>query len=176
MEPLSPAYQIFPQLLLGEVRRRLLDESIPRLQQCLELLPEDAIWHRPNAHSNAVGNLVLHLIGNARQWILAGLMGAADVRQRQWEFDTRESLPRAELQARLAALQQDLDVALRRVSPPQLLAEHSVQGFTENGIGILIHVVEHFSYHVGQVTYFTKAHLDVDTGYYAGENLDITGK
>ncbi|RMG61781.1 MAG: DUF1572 domain-containing protein [Bacteroidetes bacterium] len=176
MEPVSPVQQIFPRLLLGEVRRRLLDESIPRLQKCLDLLPEEAIWHRPNAQSNAVGNLVLHLIGNVRQWILAGLLGETDTRQRQQEFDARGGWSRAELKAQLASLAQDLDEALDQIPAGALVREYAVQGFTESGIGILMHVVEHFSYHVGQVTYFTKAHLDVDTGYYAGENLDHTGK
>ncbi len=56
-----------------------------------------------------------------------------------------------------------------------LVQRYRVQGFEESGAGILIHVVEHFSYHVGQVTYFVKAYKDVDTGYYAGQNLDMRG-
>lgn len=67
--------QQFCDALLAETRRRLFGESFPRLKKCLEQLSEEEIWHRPNPHSNSVGNLVLHLCGNARQWIASGLGG-----------------------------------------------------------------------------------------------------
>jgi len=85
--------EIFDQIK-SEVRRRLIDESMPRLKSCLEKLSEEDIWWRPNDNSNSVGNLILHLCGNIRQWMLAALGGSVDNRVRQKEFDEREPLPK----------------------------------------------------------------------------------
>lgn len=162
-------------ILLAEVRRRLFEESIPRLEKCLGLLTEAEIWYRPNARSNAVGNLVLHLCGNSRQWIISTLGREPDRRERQAEFDEQGPLPAGQLLEMLRTLRQDLERVLDQISPAMLVQRYQVQGFEESGAGILIHVVEHFSYHVGQVTYFVKAYKGVDTGYYAGQNLDMRG-
>lgn len=162
----------FCRELLAQVRRRLLAESIPRLKKCLHELSEEEIWRRPNEHSNSVGNLVLHLCGNARQWILSGLGKAPDVRRRQAEFDERGPIPRATLLTQLEDLAAALDTALDTITPEDLLTWHDVQVYRESGLSILIHVVEHFSYHVGQVTYVVKAWKDLDTGYYQGIDLE----
>lgn len=171
MEDKSGMGAFFP-LFMAEVRRRLLDESLPRLRKCLHLLPEDAVWIRPNERANSVGNLVLHLCGNARQWLGAGLAGRPDERNRDAEFQERGPLPKAQLLELIDETEKMIQAVLDELQPEQLTAVHAVQVFEETGIAILVHVVEHFSYHVGQVTYFTKAHLDVDTGYYEGLNLN----
>jgi len=158
-------------LLLEETRRRLFDESIPRLLRCLDMLSEEQLWWRPNERSNSAGNLVLHLEGNARQWILSGLLGAPDTRQRQAEFEARARFSREELKTRLNQLQQDLDAALRKVEPADIAAVRDVQIYRESGMSILIHVIEHFAYHTGQVAYLTKWLTDEDTGFYAGQQL-----
>jgi uncharacterized damage-inducible protein DinB len=177
--PNSPTADLAIQihhLLLAEVRRRLFEESVPRLKKCLSLLTEAEVWHRPNAHSNSVGNLVLHLCGNARQWILHGLGGAPDHRLRQAEFDEQGPLPTAHLVALLDQLCQEITLVLAGLSPQSLVEPRRVQGFDETTVSVLVHVVEHFSYHTGQVSYYTKAFKDLDLGYYAGQALDTTGQ
>src|SRR6266536_5031855 len=77
------------------------DEYLPRIVRCLQLLSKREIWWRPNASSNAAGNIVLHLCGNIRQWIIAGLSGAADNRERDKEFAERGPVSRRALIARL---------------------------------------------------------------------------
>ena len=72
--------------LIKEVRRRLIEESAPRIEKCLNRLTDDQIWWRPNSESNSIGNLVLHLSGNVRQWIIAGVGGQPDTRTRNEEF------------------------------------------------------------------------------------------
>ena len=89
--------QLFRDAIIEETRRRLFSESVPRLKKCVELLSEAEIWHRPNSHSNSVGNLVLHLCGNVRQWILSGLGREKDSRERQKEFDEKGPVPKAQL-------------------------------------------------------------------------------
>ncbi len=164
---------LFQETLLAEIRRRLFEENVPRLKKCLDQLTDEEIWQRPNEHSNSMGNLVLHLCGNVRQWILAGLDGQADSRKRQEEFDEKGPVDRKLMLANLDALMQEVEAALNRLTPEKLLEKHSVQVYEETGISILVHVVEHFSYHVGQMTYYVKAIKDMDMGYYAGINLEV---
>jgi len=166
---------LIQEALLQEVRRRLFDENVPRLKKCLSQLTDEEVWQRPNAHSNSMGNLVLHLTGNVRQWILAGLDEQEDIRQRQKEFDEQGPVDRKQMLADLEAVMTEVDEVLNRLTPEKLLEQFDVQGFEETGIGILIHVVEHFSYHVGQMTYYVKALKDMDMGYYDGLDLEAKG-
>src|SRR4029077_18476942 len=90
-----------PQLIIAEARRLLSQEYLPKIERCLERLNDEQVWWRPNPASNSIGNLLLHISGNARQWIVCGLGTATDQRQRQTEFDQREGLPLEELLAKL---------------------------------------------------------------------------
>lgn len=166
----------FRALLIAEVNRRLFEESVPRLKKCLDELNDKEIWYRPNDNSNSVGNLVLHLCGNVRQWVLSGLANQEDVRQRQIEFDEKGPIPVPELKDKVDKLEEDVRAFLSTLSAEKILAPCTVQGFDETGLSVLIHVVEHFSYHVGQMTYFVKWRKDMDMEYYGALDLDITGK
>ncbi len=86
-----------PLAFIQEARRLLVEEYLPKIERCVERLTDEQIWWRPNEDSNSVGNLLLHLSGNARQWIVCGLGGDSDRRQRQTEFDERSVIPRADL-------------------------------------------------------------------------------
>lgn len=165
--------EIYKDLLVAEVRRRLFEENIPKLKKCLGELTEEEIWYRPNENSNSVGNLILHLCGNMRQWLIAGLGGQSDTRQRQREFDERGPLPVSQLITLLDQLQADGAKTLDNITLEQILAPLTVQGFRETGLSVLIHVVEHFSYHVGQIVYFVKMLKDRDMGFYRGQDLDV---
>jgi uncharacterized damage-inducible protein DinB len=160
--------------LIKEVRRRLIDESVFRLKKCLGMLTESEIWFRPNEHTVSIGNLVLHLCGNLRQWVLSGLAHQPDNRVRRLEFEERGPLPTTDLMERLDAVIREVDHFLPSVTPAMLVQYHRVQGFEESGMAILIHVTEHFSYHVGQITYAVKSRKNIDTGYYDGVDLNKT--
>ena len=164
----------FYRIFIEQAICRLYKESLPRLLKCVQEVSDDRLWYRPNDNSNSIGNLVLHLTGNVDQWINTGLGGDTDKRVRQTEFDARGSIERGEMLARLDAVMKRAEEVLKGLEPEKLLMVHDVQGYTETGISIIMHVVEHFSYHVGQTTYIVKSTKDIDTGYYSGENLDIT--
>ncbi len=168
----QPSAADFGRALIAESKRRLFKDSMPRIRKCLAELSEEEIWHRPNAEVVSVGNLVLHLCGNVRQNIVSGLGGAPDDRVRDREFAEAGPLPAADLLARLDAVMADVDSALDRLDPESLLDIRRVQGFEESALSILVHVVEHFSYHVGQITYVVKAGKAIDLGYYAGYDLN----
>jgi uncharacterized damage-inducible protein DinB len=161
----------FKKEIIAQFRERVFQESIPRLKKCLAELTDEEIWWRPNENSNAIGNLVLHLCGNARQWVLSGLGGAPDMRERQKEFDQRAIIPKAILLDLVDTLQADIDKRLDTISATELLRVRPVQIYQETGVSILIHVIEHFSYHVGQMTYSVKYMKNKQLGYYDGLNL-----
>lgn len=160
--------------LIEEVKRRIIEESVPRIKKCLGQLTEEEIWHRPNENVVSVGNLVLHLCGNARQWILSGLGNHPDHRQRDEEFDTKGPLSTSALIQSLDELAVAIAQVLGQATPETLVASRVVQGFEETGISILVHVTEHFSYHTGQITYYVKTRKNIDLQYYGGQNLNQT--
>lgn len=157
---------IFCDALVAETSRRLIGEGIPRIKKCLDLLTEEEIWHKPNENSNSVGNIILHLCGNVRQWLGAGLGKLPKVRRRDEEFSTKGGFNKKEILEKLKELKEMSENVLSKITPEDLLAVHEVQVYQETGLSILVHVTEHFSYHVGQITYFVKAKKDLDTGYY----------
>lgn len=166
----------YRELLVQEVRRRLIEESIPRIKKCLAELNTEEVWYRPNDNSNSVGNLVLHLCGNVRQWLLSGLGGYPDHRNRQQEFDERGPFPTSILIRHLDELMEEAEKVLNKLTAEQLLQTFEIQGFRETGVSILVHVVEHFSYHTGQITYYVKWRKNINTDYYRGINLNVIGR
>src|SRR5882762_3970699 len=100
------------QAFIEEARRLLTEEYLPKIERCVEKLTDEQIWWRPNSESNSIGNLLLHLSGNARQWIMCGLGVEVDGRQRQTEFDERGPIPRDELLSRLRATVRAVDSTL----------------------------------------------------------------
>ncbi len=166
----------YRELLIREVRRRLMDENVPRIKKCLAELNTEEIWYRPNENSNSVGNLVLHLCGNVRQWLLSGLGGYTDNRRRQQEFDERCTFPTSILIRHLDELMEEVNKVLNNLTAEKILQPVEVQGFTENGVSVLMHVVEHFSYHAGQITYYVKWRKNINTAYYGSLNLDAVGR
>jgi len=164
--------QAFCDALIKETRRRLFEEGIPRIKKCLDLLTVEEIWLKPNENSNSIGNIILHLCGNVRQWVGAGLGKLPKVRLRDEEFAHTKQLPKEKLLEKLKNLREMSEEVLAKVQPEDLLAIHQVQVYQESGLSILVHVTEHFSYHVGQITYFVKAKKNLATGYYS-ENLNV---
>ena len=115
--------------LIAQAEHVLRHVYLPRIERCLEQLSPKQIWWRPNEASNSVGNLALHLAGNVRQWIVSGLGGAKDNRQRDLEFDERGPLPRRVLVSRLGKAVRDACRVLGTLSPEDLARVHTVQKF-----------------------------------------------
>jgi len=159
-------------VFIAEIKRRLFTENIPRLKKCLSELTVAQIWYRPNNASNSVGNLVLHLHGNVRQWVVAGLGKNKDVRARQKEFDEKGPVPLEKMLSDMDKLMEEVNQILTKTSTEDLLEVRNVQGYQESGLSILVHITEHFSYHVGQITYIVKMLKNKDMGYYDGHDLE----
>lgn len=160
--------------LVLEANRRLFDESVVRIKKCLNELSEDEIWNRPNASLSSIGNLVLHLCGNVTQWIGTGLGKQPDNRIRDLEFEPDSRVGKTALIKRLDQMEVNTRKVLDQLTETELLAVHRTQGFEENGLSIMVHVIEHFSYHTGQITWQTKLLKNKDMGYYGNLDLNVT--
>jgi uncharacterized damage-inducible protein DinB len=151
---------------VNEARTHLRDDYLPKIERCLEHLSDDDIWWRANAQSNSIANLLMHLEGNARQWIIGGIGGAPDTRARQREFDERSQLTRVALLAGLKGTLAEIDSVLARVEPSTLLERREIQGHDVTLLAAVFHVVEHFSMHTGQIILLTKMITGNDLAFY----------
>lgn len=137
-----------------------------RIETCLGKLGAEQIWMRGSENVNAVGNLVLHLCGNVRQWIVSGIGREPDIRERDAEFNARGGVATAELMARLRATVEHAAAVIESVTPERLAERITVQGYDVSVLEAIYHVVEHFSHHTGQILFATKALTGEDLGFY----------
>ncbi|MCI0336014.1 MAG: DUF1572 domain-containing protein [Acidobacteria bacterium] len=163
---LEPPEQPLPAalLFLRQARFCLREDYLVKIESSLGLLSDEQIWWRPNEASNSIGNLVLHLSGNARQWIIAGIGGAEDARDRQREFAERGQTSKARLFDLLKSTLDEVDEVMAKVETEVVDSQSDAplqrvcvpQGFRQTVFDAISHVVEHFGYHTGQIIYITK--------------------
>jgi Protein of unknown function (DUF1572) len=161
-------------LFLDFSHRKLIDHYWARLQACVAPLTPEQIWWRPNEASNSIGNLVLHLNGNVRQWLVASFNRSPDERDRPAEFAAESGLTAGQLLARLGVTMDDAGCVLKRLTETDLLAAYEIQGFHVAGLEAVYQVVEHFGLHYGQIAYIAKSLTGRDLGFYS--ELDKTGR
>jgi uncharacterized damage-inducible protein DinB len=143
-------------LFIACAREYLAGEYPAKLREAMAALPPDRLWWRPNDQSNSVGNLLRHLNGNLRQWIVAGVGGEAFVRRRDAEFSERDGAPAALLLASLERTLADVDRVLQGLSAERLSERCLIQGREIAVLDAVFHVTEHFSYHLGQIILIAK--------------------
>ncbi len=146
----------FARMFVARAQHSLARHHLPRIVRCLGMLSEKEIWWRGNSASNSVGNLVLHLEGNVRQWIVSGLGGTPDSRERDKEFAERGPIPRQRLVKQLRGTVAEACGVFGALSPRDLARRRTIQGFRVTGFKAVHHVTEHFAYHTGQIAYATK--------------------
>ena len=144
----------------------LVREYLPKIERCLEQLKDEQIWWRANPESNSIGNLILHLCGNARQWIVCGLGGEPDHRYRDAEFAQTDIIERHTLTQLLRTTIGDVSKVLREMDPGSLLERRTIQGSEVDVLHAIFHVTEHFSMHTGQIIMLTKMHTARDLHFY----------
>ncbi len=144
----------------------LRQDYLPRIERVIAPLSLDQIWWRPNEASNSIGNLMLHLAGNVRQWVVGGVGRQDMTRDRDFEFSTREHLSADELVRRLRSAVDDACAVIERVTDAQLAEPRTIQRFDTTVFGAVYHVVEHFAMHTGQIILLAKAQTGNDAGFY----------
>jgi uncharacterized damage-inducible protein DinB len=155
-------------------RFRLREDYLIKIKAAVAELADDQIWWRPNEASNSIGNLILHLSGNARQWIVAGVGGADDARERASEFAERAPVSARGLLATLERTLDEVDAELAKLtlalatqaSDAPLQRACQPQGFDQTVLDAVFHVVEHFSYHTGQIVVLAKWHVGERVRFY----------
>jgi uncharacterized damage-inducible protein DinB len=143
-----------------------LAENVSRIEACMARLPAGALWARDSENENAVGNLLLHLEGNVRQWIVSGIGGAPDSRDRPREFSARSGPTASVMLTNLRATVDEAVRVIRALSHPRLAAAVCIQGYDTTVLAAIFHVVEHFSGHTYQIILLTKRAIGEDLGFY----------
>ena len=136
-----------------------LDECLVRIKHCLGQLSDEQVWWRPHESMNSTGNLILHLNGNVRQWIVAGLGNAPDVRNRPQEFLERSTISKGQLIAQLEGTISEAKVVLSRMTADDVLELRRVQGFDVNAFGVIFDCVPHFKGHTQEIVCLTRWQL-----------------
>lgn len=150
-----------------------LHSDMGQITRCAGLLTDEQAWSRPNEHCNSAANLILHLTGNVSQWICAGLGGDEISRDRPAEFAARQVHPVRPL---TEALQRTIERAIAVISAldeAALAKHHTIQKYEVSGLLAVFHVVEHFSFHTGQIIHITKSILDVDLSLYDAQGRRV---
>jgi uncharacterized damage-inducible protein DinB len=164
--PTTSSAQTPAQEFIEASRVFLRDDYLPKLLTCVEQLSDEDLWWRPNPVSNSVGNLIVHLCGNLRQWIVSSVGDVHFERDRDAEFAARGPLPKGTLVANLTRVTQEVDDVLARISVEQLLTRHRIQKYDVTTLQAVYHVIEHFSYHLGQILYIYKMRTGHDPHFY----------
>ena len=153
--------------------RLFLDYSIQKLEQasgrvdaCLNKLNEEQVWAKGGANENAAGNLVLHLSGNVRQWLISGVGGAPNTRDRDAEFAAAGGRGVPELRALLRTTVEEGVSVVRSQTADTLARRVQIQNYDIAVLEAIYHVVEHFAGHAGQIIFLTKMLTGEDLGFY----------
>jgi hypothetical protein len=162
------------EVFLKFSREKLIGQYWPRLQKAVDSLTDEQVWWRPNAASNSIGNLILHLNGNVTQWLVDSFNHDRDARNRPAEFAAEGGLSATQLLAMLGATIDRAAQVLNRLTVEELLAPYEIQGYHVRGLDAVYQVVEHFGLHYGQIIYITKLLNERDLGFY--KELSKTGR
>src|SRR5262245_38475202 len=136
-----------------------LKSALERIKHCLGQLNDEQVWRRSKPSLNSIGNLILHLYGNVRQWIVTGLTGAPDIRNRPEEFAERGPIPKEDLLAKLEAIIEEAKGILSRVDARQLTEVRRIQGFDVTGAATIFSSISHFRGHTQEIIHMTRWQL-----------------
>ncbi len=154
----QPQAQEVAERVTAEARESL-KEGLQKIEHCLAQLSDEQVWWRPRPEMNSIANLMLHLSGNVRQWIISGIGGAKDVRNRPGEFADQSRRQKKELLATLKSTVDEADVVLSDLSAAQLLSSKRIQGFDTTVMGAIFGCVPHFRGHVQEIIHMTREQL-----------------
>ena len=144
---------------LGIEAANELTSALARIKHCLGQLTDEQVWWRCRPSLNSIGNLILHLCGNVRQWIVAGVGGASDVRNRPAEFAERGPIPKVELVSRLEAVVEEAKRVLAGADARQLAEVRRIQGFDVTVLKAIFDSVPHFRGHTQEIIGMTRLQL-----------------
>ena len=140
----------------------LLNQAMLKIDHCLNQLNDEQIWWRPNDSMNSIGNLLLHMGGNLRQWAIASIGNQPAARDRQSEFEQREIIPATELIQQTSQTVLQTGALLKQLSPSAWLEPRTIQGFDVTVAEAIIHTTTHFVGHTHQIILLTRMQLGTE--------------
>ncbi len=155
---MSPSAEDLVALISKEAHDEMND-AVGAIKHCFDQLSEEQIWWRPDESMNSIGNLVLHVCGNMRQWIVSGVGGEPDARQRQSEFDERGPISKVELLQKLDDTLSDVKAVFARVTPHDLAQQHRIQGFDVTRLQAIFHSMAHLRGHTQEIVQLTRSQI-----------------
>lgn len=138
-----------------ETLKLLFTRDLNKLRKEIELYKnEDSIWKIEKNISNSGGNLCLHLIGNLNTYIGKEIGKTDYVRNRELEFSLK-NVPRKELLDKIDKTILIVNQSLDKLKEDDLKNEYPILVFDEKTSVeyLLIHLVTHLTYHLGQINY-----------------------
>lgn len=148
----------------------LQNEYIPKIDKSIMKLNDEQIWWRPNEHSNSIANLLLHLNGNVRQYLIAGVGEKIFERKRELEFNERKNISSNILLNQLKETVNEATEILNKLDLQKLTEVRIIQGKEKTLLEAIYHSVEHFSMHTGQIIFISKLLLNEDLEFYEIKN------
>lgn len=137
----------------------VFDECLIKIKHCLDQLSDEQVWWRPREKMNSIGNLLLHLTGNVRQWIIAGVGTSNDVRNRSAEFSEKGPIPKAELLQQLSQVVAEAKSVLTDATAVGMLQIRPIQGFEITGWEAIFDCLPHFKGHTQEIICLTRMQL-----------------
>lgn len=133
-----------------------LSEALKKIRHCIGQLSEEQIWWRLDEGHNSIGNLILHLCGNLRQWIISGVGGSEDTRNRAKEFTERGPIPKAEILARLQQVVEEASSGMSTLTASELLRIRRIQEWDVTALRAIFDSVPHFRGHTQEIIHMTR--------------------
>jgi hypothetical protein len=127
-------------------------------EDCLSQLDNQQVWYRAHPGQNAIGNLILHVVGNLQQ-IANNLSRKPDVRDRPAEFQATGGKSREELSVGLRSAVTVCCHLLESLPIGRLTEPYRIQSTDTTVAYALIMAVSHFGLHLGQIQYIAKGLL-----------------
>lgn len=148
--------------VLSDARNFFSADYLPKVVRCVDTLSDDDVWWRPNSASNSIGNLILHLDGSTRMWVVGVADGQSVARDRAAEFAERGPIAKYVLMTRLRATLAEVDAVLAKLNGDTLLERRRSSREEVTVLWAILHAVEHFAMHTGQIIQMTKLRASAD--------------
>ncbi len=141
--------------MLKETFIHLYERDLQKVIEEINLYKSDEdLWKLREGISNSGGNLALHLIGNINHYFGANLGKTGYIRERDLEFsdkDVSREIIIEKLERTITVLKESLeslsDEDFQNIYPENL------GGRTQATFGVVIHLLSHLNYHLGQINY-----------------------
>jgi uncharacterized damage-inducible protein DinB len=143
-----------------------LDTQLLIIETAINRLSEEDIWKKFKEEMNSVGNLCLHLAGSEYAFISSIIGGMPLIRKRSNEFtdyaimngkELVENLKNVRYQSKEVIEKMDYSDLAREIYLPASSSTVTPEpSKTQSCLSVVLYVIEHYSFHTGQIVYITK--------------------